>query len=80
MDPKDMICAALERGNEMTLDGFNCLPDRPSKTGKAIMFGIKTDFLNLFKFFKIKFETSFDYEGKIDMHQCMNLYSFSRSP
>ena len=50
MDPKDMIWAALEGGTARKVDGFKCLPARPSKTGKAITFGIHTRFSNLLKF------------------------------
>ena len=49
MDPKDMIWAALEGEAATKVDGFNCLPARPSKTGKAIRFGIHTKFSNLLK-------------------------------
>ena len=58
-DPNDMIWAAVEGGTARKVDGFNCLPARPSKTGKAMTFGIQTKFSNLLKFFK--FGTSFDY-------------------
>ena len=57
-DPKDMIWATLDGGTAGKVDGFNCLPARPSKTGKAITFGIQTKFSNLVKNFK----TLFDYE------------------
>ena len=59
----------------MKVEGSKCLPARPSKTGKAITFGIQAKFSNLLKFFFLKkFETSFDYEGILNMYQCMNLY------
>ena len=32
------------------MDGFKCLPARPSKTGRAIAFGIQTKFSKLLKF------------------------------
>ena len=50
-DPKDNSWAALEGGTARKVDGFNCLPARPSKTGTAITFGIKTKFSNLLKIF-----------------------------
>jgi hypothetical protein len=53
-DPKVMIFAALEGGTARKVDGFNCLPARPSKTGKAITFGIQTRFSNLWNFFNSK--------------------------
>ena len=53
-----MIWATLDGGTVGKVDGFNCLPARPSKTGKAITFGIQTKFSNLVKNFK----TLFDYE------------------
>jgi hypothetical protein len=43
-----MIWAALEGGTAGKVDGFNRLPATPSKTGKAITFGIQTKFSNLF--------------------------------
>ena len=46
-----MIWAALEGGIARKVDGFNCLPARPSKTGRAITFGIKIKFSNLLKIF-----------------------------
>ena len=46
-DPKDMIWATLAGGTERKVDGFKCLLARPSKTGKAITFGIQTKFSNL---------------------------------
>jgi hypothetical protein len=55
--PKDMIWATLEGGTAGKVDGFNCLPARPIKTGKAITFGIQTKFSNLVK----KIETFLDY-------------------
>ena len=48
-DPEEMICAALARARAGKVDGFKCLPVRPSKTGKAITFGIQTIFSNLLK-------------------------------
>jgi hypothetical protein len=63
-----MIWAALEVGTAGKVDGFNRLPATPSKTGKAITFGIQTKFSNLFK--KIKRGD----KGKINMYQCINLY------
>ena len=50
-DPKDMIWAALEGGTARKVDGFKYLPAKPSKTGKAITFGIQTKFSNLLNFF-----------------------------
>jgi hypothetical protein len=50
--PKDMIWAMLEGGTAGKVDGFNCLPARPSKTGKAITFGIQNKFWNLLKYFE----------------------------
>ena len=48
-DPKEMIWAALDGGTATKVVGFNCLPARPSKIGKAITFGIQTKFSNLLK-------------------------------
>ena len=50
-DPKDIIWAALAGGTTGKVDGFKCLPARPSKTGKAMRFGIQTIFSNLLKKF-----------------------------
>jgi hypothetical protein len=46
-----MICAALEGGTARKVDGFKCLPPRPSKTGRAIRFGIQTKSWNLARIF-----------------------------
>ena len=70
-----MIWAALEGGTTMKVDGFKCLPARPSKIGKAITFGIQTKFSNLLNLDLKTF--LFDYgrnERKINMYQCINLY------
>lgn len=51
-----MICAALEGGTARKVDVSKCLPARPSKTGRAITFGIQAKFSNLLGnlFFNLK--------------------------
>ena len=48
-----MIWAAVEGATAGKVDGFNCLPARPSKTGKAMKFGIQHKISNLLKFCKL---------------------------